>query len=244
MRIVSRKEWKARLSKTPPVMVPIRARDATCVHHDGATPIVVRTFADACALVRRDQAYHQDSNGWADIGYNYLVISAPGTPVDGLIFEGRGRDAVGAHCLNHNEAWVGIQVAIGGKQVPSPAALASVRWLHDTATAAAGHDLARKTHSDGFNTECPGPILQAWVHAGMPVGPPNPSPAPSTTVRKAREVFTVRGTGKSPNVYISDGVTKRHIASPAQLVELTKIFDLPPTKVMAQATLDAIPEVK
>jgi hypothetical protein len=29
--------------------------------------------------------------------------------------------------------------------------------------------LARKVHSDGFNTACPDPILRSWVHAGMPI---------------------------------------------------------------------------
>jgi hypothetical protein len=129
----------------------------------------VRNFAEACERLRINQNYHMDSQKWADIGYNYLVVSAPGYPaVDGLIFEARGRDVVGAHCLDHNTAWVGIQVAIGGAQKPSPAALRSVRVLHDWCAAEAGHSLAKKGHKDGFATSCPGPELYAWVHAGMP----------------------------------------------------------------------------
>ena len=169
-RIVTRAEWGARAPKSTPIKVGIGARTATCVHHDGANVITVRSFAEACARVRADQNYHMDSNGWDDIGYNYLVISAPGTDVDGLVFEGRGRDVVGAHCLNWNTPWIGIQVAIGGGQTPSPASLSSVRWLHDTFTAAAGHALAKKVHSDGFPTACPDPYLRNWVKAGMPVG--------------------------------------------------------------------------
>jgi len=121
-----------------------------------------------------------DSNGWDDIGYNYLVISAPGVAgVDGLIFEGRGRDVVGAHCLNWNTPWIGIQVAIGGDQTPSPAALVSVKWLHVGFVAAAQHALGQVGHKDGFNTACPGPLLYAWVHAGMPVAGPVPPTPPS-----------------------------------------------------------------
>lgn len=176
MRIYSRAAWKARPPKSLPAKVPISSRTATCVHHDGKYPIIIASFAQACDRVRRDQNYHMNSNGWSDIGYNYLVTSAPGTPADGLIFEGRGRDAVGAHCLNHNTPWIGIQVAIGGGQVPSPAALAAVRWLHITFEQAAGHDLSMRSHSDGFNTECPGPILHKWVRAGMPVATPPTKP--------------------------------------------------------------------
>ena len=169
-RIVTRAEWSARPPKTTPVRVAISARTATCTHHDGSKPVILRTFAEACARVRADQNYHMDGQHWNDIGYNYLVISAPGTPVDGLIMEGRGRDVVGAHCLNWNTPWIGIQVATGGDQVSSPKAKASVRWLHDTFTADAGHTLGKKVHSDGFPTACPGPELKAWAHAGMPVG--------------------------------------------------------------------------
>jgi len=167
--IITRQQWGARQPKSAPTTVPISARTATCIHHDGRVPIIVRTAQDAYLRMRKDQSYHMDSNGWADIGYNYLVISAPGFPVDGMILEGRGRDVVGAHCLNWNTPWIGVQVAIGGDQPPSAAALTSVRELHDGFGVAAGHALALKGHKDGFNTECPGTILYAWVRAGAPV---------------------------------------------------------------------------
>jgi hypothetical protein len=180
MRIVTRQEWRARPPKSAPTTVPISARTAVCVHHDGATPVTVTTLPEACALMRRDQNYHMDHNGWADVGYNFLVASSPGRPCDGAILEGRGRDAIGAHCQGRNTPWIGVQVAIGGDQAPSPLALAAVRWLHDTFEAFAGHPLAMVGHSDGFPTECPGPILLAWVRAGMPA-PTLPKPATRPT---------------------------------------------------------------
>jgi len=202
MRIVTRAEWGARKPKSVPAKVAISARTATCVHHDGATPVIVRTFAEACARIRADQNYHMDSNGWADIGYNYLVISAPGTSVDGLIFEGRGRDAVGAHCLNWNIPWIGVQVAIGGAQKPSPAALVSVKWLHVGFAAAAGHAFGMKGHRDGFNTECPGPILYSWVHAGMPVtATPTTTPTPEVDVTLTPQEITAITVGAAEQVW-------------------------------------------
>lgn len=170
-RIVTRAEWGARKPKSTPTKVALSARTATCVHHDGSKPVIIRTFAEACALMRRDQNYHMDKQRWNDIGYNDLVISAPGYPViDGLIMEGRGRDTLGAHCLNHNTEWIGIQVATGGTQVSSPKAKASTRWLHDRFTVDAKHALGKKVHSDGFPTACPATELRNWVRAGMPVG--------------------------------------------------------------------------
>jgi hypothetical protein len=149
-----------------------------------------------------------DGNGWNDIGYNYLVISAPGYPeIDGLIFEGRGRDVVGAHCLNWNTPWIGVQVATGGDQVPSPAALASVKWLHVGFVAAAQHALGQVGHKDGFNTECPGPILYSWVHAGMPVtATPTTPEVPMTQADADLFVHTLLTTNlgsSGPNVAVA-----------------------------------------
>ena len=170
MSIVTRARWSLRPPKVPPTQVPISARTATCVHHAGAVEIHVRSRAQAVARLRADQRFHMDNNGWDDIGYNYVVISAPGIAIDGLIFEGRGRDVLGAHCAGHNREWIGIEVATGGNQRPSPKALASVRQLHDSFERAAGHALAKVGHRDGFPTECPGDVLYTWVKAGMPVG--------------------------------------------------------------------------
>lgn len=169
---LTRAQWGARAPKEAPIRVSPASRTGTAIHHDGATPITVRTLADVVALIRRDQAFHMDTRGWNDIGYNWLVISAPGFPaIDGLVVEGRGRDVVGAHCEGHNTEWVGIQVATGGDQEASPAALKSARALHDDLERAGGHPMAKHTHSDGFNTECPGGFLTRWVRAGMPAAP-------------------------------------------------------------------------
>ena len=166
--MITREQWSARAPKDV-TKVPIGARTATCTHHDGAYPVRVTTRAEAIDLAQRDQRLHMDVNGWSDIGYNFLVISSPGNAVDGLIIEGRGRDRLGAHCQDWNTPWIGIQVAVGGEQRPSDKALSSVRALHDACEHGAGRTLAKKGHYQGFNTECPGTFLKAWLKAGMPV---------------------------------------------------------------------------
>lgn len=212
-RIVTRAEWGARAPKTPFTHVPLSARSATCIHHDGPTPITISTFAEAVAQVRADEAYHIIHNGWAGIGYNFLVISAAGTDVDGVIFEGRGRDMVGAHCLNWNTPWIGIQVAIGGGQTPSPKALTSTRWLHDWFEAAAGRSLSKKVHSDGFNTACPDPKLRAWVKAGMPTTPLEDD-MPLTQADADLVVKRLLGTEVSPGLVVKTVLQRAAAASP------------------------------
>ncbi len=49
--------------------------------------------------------FHQEVNGWAGIGYHYVIRK------DGTIEQGRKPLAVGAHALHYNENSVGICVA-------------------------------------------------------------------------------------------------------------------------------------
>ena len=49
--------------------------------------------------------FHQEVNGWAGIGYHYVIRK------DGRIEQGRRPQMVGAHALHHNKNSVGICVA-------------------------------------------------------------------------------------------------------------------------------------
>lgn len=49
--------------------------------------------------------FHQEVNGWAGIGYHYVIRK------DGTIEQGRRPRAIGAHALHHNKNSVGICVA-------------------------------------------------------------------------------------------------------------------------------------
>jgi hypothetical protein len=122
----------------------------------------VADHAGCLARVKQDQAFHMDSNGWSDIGYNGLVCQ------HGRAIEGRGIDYVGAHCPDHNTTGYGFQFMVGGAQQPTDAAKARMRRLYDDATAHSKRTLAKRGHRDGFATACPGDQIYAWVKAGMP----------------------------------------------------------------------------
>ena len=203
--VISRAQWGAMPPKTTPEKVPIASRTASCTHHDGATPITIHSLSEACLHMRAIQKQHMMANGWNDIGYNFLVVSAPGYPVDGLIMEGRGRDVVGAHCKDWNTPWVGIQVMIGGAQVPSPAALFSVRALHGALVKGAGHPLVMKGHRDGFATACPGPVLTRWLAAGMPVGTKIAAKVVAKTVVNAVAKAPAKLVAKATGRLVADG---------------------------------------
>jgi hypothetical protein len=129
------------------------------------------TRSEVPGILRSIYAYHVESRGWSDIGYNYLIDRF------GRIWEGRyggvDRAVVGAHTLGYNDDSFGAS-AIGNYQVakPSPAMIqayaALFAWklsLHGV-DAASTHQYvtsrwfqAINGHRDAAATLCPGQYL-------------------------------------------------------------------------------------
>ncbi|OII60854.1 hypothetical protein BJP40_08300 [Streptomyces sp. CC53] len=158
VEIISRATWGAKPWNGDPAHVPLSDRREFFVHYDGAHHIGRTGYAIPRAI---DAQHH--AQGWAGIGYHFVVDQA------GTVYEGRGWERKGAHCPGHNVSGIGVQIAVGGDQEPSEAALAACRALYDEACRKTGRTLAQRGHRDGIATQCPGDKLYAWVRAGMPV---------------------------------------------------------------------------
>ncbi|MFD4033582.1 N-acetylmuramoyl-L-alanine amidase [Streptomyces sp. NPDC058637] len=197
--VVSRAGWGADESlndESPDYMDKVKA---VFVHHTAQTNSY--SCADSAAIVRGLHAYHVQSNGWKDLGYNFVVDKC------GTVFEGRkggvDRAVLGAHTYGFNRETAGI--AVIGMYTDSSAASAATtavarvsawklgQYGGDPAgttslTAGAdGNNFAGKKftagtaypfsqisgHRDGFNTQCPGGALQAQLPAirGQAAGP-------------------------------------------------------------------------
>ncbi|MET0840058.1 MAG: FG-GAP-like repeat-containing protein, partial [Marmoricola sp.] len=164
------------------------------------------TAAQVPALLRGIYAYHTQSRGWRDIGYNYLVDRF------GRIWEGRwggvDRAVVGAHTLGYNEVSFAMS-AIGNFDVARPptAVLNAYARLfawklaiynipaNKTGIAVKGRTLqAINGHRDAGSTACPGRYLYAQlpyirtqarkIQNAAPGGggttpPPTPTPTPT-----------------------------------------------------------------
>jgi hypothetical protein len=145
------------------------------VHHSAGS----NTNRDYVNVVRNIYLYHTQSNGWSDIGYNYLIAQ------DGTIFQGRSfsndeaeNDNVqGAHFCGQNSGTMGICL-LGNfnTAVPSDTAVTSLvrltSWKLDKESlnplASSRHPANSNLgviagHRNGCATECPGDNLYAML---------------------------------------------------------------------------------
>jgi len=121
------------------------------IHHGASATCFDK--ASCINMVKSFQNLHMDTNGWSDIGYNFIVGE------DGNVYEGRGWSTIGAHCPAYNSDSIGISV-IGNfeTKLPNTLALNAVKNLIQC-----GVDLRKlktaytlKGHREGCSTACPG----------------------------------------------------------------------------------------
>src|SRR6478609_8261840 len=103
--IISRSEWGG--DSVPPRAAPEYGEvQAAFVHHTVSTNDY--RPEDSAGIVLGIARYHRDSNGWNDIGYNFLVDQY------GQVFEGRAGGAVqavvGAQAQGYNSQSTGVAV--------------------------------------------------------------------------------------------------------------------------------------
>ncbi|RVE69086.1 hypothetical protein OJAV_G00074240 [Oryzias javanicus] len=135
-------------------------------------PIIARctqpclTFEQCSADMRSMQRFHQQSNGWDDIGYSFVAGS------DGNIYEGRGWKWQGAHTGGHNSKGYGVSF-IGDytAALPSQHSMALVRDQLASCAVAGGRLVSSyilKGHRQMVSTACPGNTfyqeITTWGH--------------------------------------------------------------------------------
>lgn len=124
--IVTRAEWGADESLRRGDPSYSRRVRAAFVHHT----VNANTYsqAEAPALIRGVYRYHTQSNGWDDVGYNFLVDRF------GTVYEGRAggvdRPVLGAHAGGFNSSTFGVaSLGTHDREGPGPAAVESIARL-------------------------------------------------------------------------------------------------------------------
>ncbi|WP_436777278.1 peptidoglycan recognition protein family protein [Yinghuangia sp. YIM S09857] len=177
--IVTRGEWGADETLRDLDVKYTNTVKVMFVHHDNNT---YATCADSPSVLRSIYRYHVETNGWADIGYNFLVDRC------GTVFEGRAggvdKPVLGAHTLGFNTNSSSVAAMGTYTDTAPPDALLDsmsrvIAWklgLHGAdplgkAQLTSGDSGSRfpagtnvrfnvvSGHRDAFNTECPGERL-------------------------------------------------------------------------------------
>ncbi len=184
--IIGRDVWEA--GRCPPRTGASYGRvDMAFVHHTVSANDY--TAQDSAGIVLSICKYHRDSNGWNDIGYNFLVDRF------GQIFEGRAggidQAVIGAQAEGYNRFSTGVANLGTFSSVPqSPEAIDAlgrlVGWklavhgtpVSGTVTVTSGGGRTNRYpsgtavtfqrisgHRDGCSTECPGNALYGQLQA-------------------------------------------------------------------------------
>ncbi|MFG0331523.1 MAG: peptidoglycan recognition family protein [Phycisphaerales bacterium] len=131
------------------------------VHHDGMSPWYASAENDTGARIDAIRRSHQQSNGWGDIGYHFVVDRA------GRIWEGRPLVYQGAHVKYHNPGNIGV-LCLGNfdRQDPTERQVAALeRHLQALMNHYRVPVKLVHTHQELRPTACPGRSLQGAVNS-------------------------------------------------------------------------------
>ncbi|KAL4666498.1 hypothetical protein H8959_005187 [Pygathrix nigripes] len=160
--IVPRNEWRALESEcTQRLSLPLRY---VVVSHTAGSSC--NTPASCQQQTQNVQSYHVKTQGWCDVGYNFMIGE------DGLVYEGRGWNFMGAHA-DHFWNPMSIGISFMGNymdRVPPPRALRAAQGLLacGVAQGALKSNYVVKGHRDVQRTLSPGDqlynLIQNWPH--------------------------------------------------------------------------------
>jgi hypothetical protein len=224
--IISRSEWGA--DSVPPRAAPEYGQvECAFVHHtvngNDYTP------DQSAGIVLGICRYHRDSNGWNDIGYNFLVDRY------GQVFEGRGggidQPVIGAQAQGYNSYSTGVacigtfsDVALTEEGMDALSRL--IGWklaLHGvpvsgslTVTSTGGSDNRYRSgtpvtlqrisgHRDGDATSCPGDVLYGQLADLRRRAAQYATPVAALTVHTSHTVRGVKASAVGGELRFSDG---------------------------------------
>jgi hypothetical protein len=180
MNLITRDQWGARDRRS---LTPLNGKDVfgMAIHYSGALGERKDDHAACDEIVRGIQAYHMDTQRWADIAYNWLICC------HGYVFEGRGWDVRSAAngTNDANDHWLANCFLGGdkeGRDDVTKLGRDAIRAVSQQCDNRYVFGNLNKGHRDFKNTACPGNELYAWVTAGMPMDPSDPVPEPPADI--------------------------------------------------------------
>lgn len=164
MKVIYRSRWGARppRARTP---LPASAVDALVIHYSASGADEQADHRNCAARVRGIQRYHMDTQGWADIAYNWLVCR------HGHIFQGRGwgvRSAATGEANSHTVAVCFLGNDTPGRADVTPEAKAAIREVYEFVKRRTPRRIVARGHRDYMATSCPGDELYRFLKTLRP----------------------------------------------------------------------------
>ncbi|KAM8987145.1 N-acetylmuramoyl-L-alanine amidase isoform 1-T2 [Ara ararauna] len=154
--IVPRCMWGARPYRGTPRALTLPL-ESVFIHHTFIPSAPCHSFRSCSHAMRSMQRFHQDTRGWDDIGYSFVVGS------DGYLYQGRGWHWVGAHTKGYNSKGYGVgYVGDFSSTLPDPDTIALVRDQLLPCAVRTGriyHNYTLRGHRQMGRTDCPGNSL-------------------------------------------------------------------------------------
>ncbi len=202
--VVPRAQWGARPARSTR---PRHTPDRITIHH------TVQGDVSGTAAVRAVQNIHMDDNGWADVGYHFIVDR------DGTIYEGNPELLVGAHVASQNTGNLGIAMvgSFDRETLDAPQKRAVAALVNHLASRySIPITRARvKGHGERLATACPGDVdLDELVR--LAADGPRCDDAPAVTTLDPIEVYWAR---------LADGSYKLHAIAGARVARVTYHVD-------------------
>lgn len=152
---IARKTWGSR--RTSLTRDPKRKRELF-LHHEAGAVARATTEANERRAMRALQSFHMDRNGWADIGYNYVLFPS------GRLYEARGFSAIPAAQGGHNSGTIAI-CCIGhyDKQKLTEAQKKRLVKAANNLAAKGVRTVGGHGEAPGQATACPGKHIRDWL---------------------------------------------------------------------------------
>lgn len=219
-----RADWVGRVPVTGPKFNWDRI-DQIVIHYPGAPPSW-RVPADVAGHIRSSHESYVKNRGYS-YGYNFVVVSQPGHPLDGTSWEVRGDTFRCAANAGVNDRSIAIQVTQQADQPPTPAAVAGVQRLVAQIQRQAWRKLRIVGHNESGGTtatSCPGRGLQQAVDAGQ-FWPPPPPPTPTgdTMIAIYKPSFKNANANTPWVAVFQSGAVRRAVNADVRLAERTGV---------------------
>lgn len=153
MKVVSRKNWKARTAKSTSYN-RLNSNSTLFVHYSAFDGGSYDTVEKQKQCMRNIQNYHMDNNRWSDIGYSYVVFQPTGRLKRARVYQARTFRNVPAAQAGYNTGNGAVCVVAGSNNKIRKGTIRKLKAIYKRFPGT-----KVKGHRDVNQTSCPGDDL-------------------------------------------------------------------------------------